>query len=485
MDLWDCEFRRRASLLRYHGIGLSVDAYSPDLLDLHRALVEAGLRPDYLELFKASAGELTRLREALPGTTFAYHAEGLWLIDPEMRSRYPWLPEIDRIARHAEILRAEWVNHECASKQFGGYAFGTYLPPLFIHAAADATAAHVVECQQRLDAWWERKALPAPLLLLELPPLTYFSFGDLSPCEFFALLAEKAPCGFVLDIGHLWTLWRYRERQRRVSLDRFVEEFLTRFPLDRVIQIHLAGLAPAHANEPDSGSPAWIDAHAAGVPDVLWDLLRRILADPRLTMLKGVALEVDTKAISVIVDEFRRLRQDAAADWLPDPARQHGIPPDLTHVRRCLQVPAPNELPELYRSFVRVVSGQEPLEHSRLVPLSDSLDRAGLHRYTTEYLPHELMIWGGDLEALFPKVWQTLRARGIGGEDFVRFWFQQSPDSQAGYDFFDMKLDRWAAFVRSVAPDLARETDEEARLLRVLHAEFNDEPKDQRDTVSA
>ena len=268
MQHCDREFYNRAARILLHGAGLSVDVFSPELVDLDSALEQAGLRPDYWEVFEASSAELTRIRRALAPTPCAYHAEGVWLIDPELVSRFPWVEQTRRMARHAENLGAAWINHECASKQFAGYSFGTYLPPLFTRAAAEVTAANAVRCQRVLDQCFESTASrPAPLLLLELPPLTYFSFGDLAPAEFFAQIAQAAPCGFVLDIGHLWTIWRYGQRNG-VSLDSFTETFLEAFPLHRVIQVHLAGLASAHpANKSDV--PLWIDAHAAPVPQVL------------------------------------------------------------------------------------------------------------------------------------------------------------------------------------------------------------------------
>ena len=118
MQQQDREFYARAARLPVHGIGLSVDVYSPDLVELCGALGQAGRTPEYLEIFKAPSAELARIRRALPGTAMAYHAEGVWLIDPEMRMRYPWIEQTRRMARHAQILGAAWVNHECASKQF-------------------------------------------------------------------------------------------------------------------------------------------------------------------------------------------------------------------------------------------------------------------------------------------------------------------------------------------------------------------------------
>src|SRR5207253_6464504 len=199
MQHCDREFYNRAACIPLHGVGLSVDVFSPELLDLDSALEQAGLRPDYWEVFEASSAELARIRRALAPTPRAYHAEGVWLIDPELVSRFPWVEQTRRMARHAENLGSAWVNHECASKQFAGYSFGTYLPPLFTRAAAELTAANAVRCQRVLNQCYESVlSRQAPLLLLEVPPLTYFSCGDLAPSKFFAEIAQAAPRGFLL-----------------------------------------------------------------------------------------------------------------------------------------------------------------------------------------------------------------------------------------------------------------------------------------------
>ena len=475
MQHCDREFYNRAARIPLHGVGLSVDIFSPELLDLDSALEQAGLRPDYWEVFEAPSAELARIRRALAPTPCAYHAEGVWLIDPELVSRFPWVEQTRRMARHAENLGAAWINHECASKQFAGYSFGTYLPPLFTRAAAEVTAANAVRCQRVLDQCFESTALrPAPLLLLELPPLTYFSFGDLAPAEFFAEIAQAAPCGFVLDIGHLWTIWRYGQRDR-VSLEFFTDTFLEAFPLHRVIQVHLAGLAsadntlPLPARRDESDVLLWIDAHGAPVPQVLWGLLDRVLAHPGLTSLKGVALEVDTKAVPLITEEFGNLRErsatvDLRTDSTSKPRPSHSPPISSSET---------GVLGELYGTYARVVSGQQTVEKSLLEPLSQNLNREGLYQYVRDYLPNELLHWGGDLEDLFPQVSRTLKERGIIQQDFVRFWFRQPYPAQDAYDFFHIKLDRWMEFIRKVAPDLAEATEREVTVLQGLHAELN------------
>ncbi len=470
-------FAARSGRIPVHGIGLSVDVFSPDLLEVHRALASAGLPPEYLEIFKAPARNLARIGLALPGVPLAYHAEGLWLADPAMHDATPWKQAVDTIARHAEAIGAWWVNHECAGKQFGGYSFGTYLPPLLTALAAQAVAANAVLAQEGLDVWFAGKGRrdSAPLLLLELPPLTYFGFGDLPVAEFFARLIEPTPCGLVLDIGHLWTHWRYRERRRFRSPEAFAADFLATFPLDRVVQIHLAGLGLQDKEDSFGQLPCWIDRHDAPVPRVLFDLLRQVLGHPGLTALKGIALEVDTKAVPVIVQEFERLLEEPACRLA---LRHAPCPAALPPVAKSDDVAwgGGRNLNELYGEYARVVSGHVSLEKSLLAPLAQGLDHEGLTRYIAGYLPHELLCWGGDLTELFPTVWKSLEQRGITAAEFIRFWFRQPRPVTDQYDFLYVKLDRWVEFVGDVAPDLLEQVRCEAGILRALHAEFNDEP---------
>lgn len=125
-------------------------------------------------------------------------------------------------------------------------------------------------------------------------------------------MTEQTACGLVLDIGHLWTVYRYTGAWRRQTVESFVAEFLDEFPMERVIEIHVAGLAE-FPTRPDSVTaadapdrPYWIDAHGAPIPALLFEMLSQVLAHPRLRSLKGVALEVDTKPIATIIEEYGR-----------------------------------------------------------------------------------------------------------------------------------------------------------------------------------
>ena len=56
-------------------------------------------------------------------------------------------------------------------------------------------------------------------------------------------MTDRAACGLVLDIGHLWTVYRYTGSWRRQRLEDFAAQFLEAFPMERVVEIHVAGLA--------------------------------------------------------------------------------------------------------------------------------------------------------------------------------------------------------------------------------------------------
>src|SRR5215210_3790287 len=97
-------FIRRLSHIPSHGLGLSVDVYSPNLFDLLEALASRGLRYGYLEIFQASQSALAEVRRRLPAELLAYHAEGLWLTQPEWGAGEEILQELAETASHLATL---------------------------------------------------------------------------------------------------------------------------------------------------------------------------------------------------------------------------------------------------------------------------------------------------------------------------------------------------------------------------------------------
>lgn len=474
MSAIEQKFLQRAALIPHHGLGLSVDVYHPDLFTLMSDLESRGLSPDYLEVFKASAQALSEVRRRVPSTLLEYHAEGLWVTQPDFPTRYPADAELAMAAEHLRTLGSWWANYEGATKQMAGYSFGTYLPPLFTRASAEVTAENIAWVQERLDRLAPRADGLGPLFLLETPPLTYFGFGDLDMAEFFRHVADQVACGIVLDIGHLWTVYRYGENYRQRSLDNFLRDFLDRFPLERVVHIHLAGLAvhdqmpslPAVGNSSNS-LPWWIDAHGAPIPAILFDMLEQVLSHSELTQIKGLALEVDTKSVPEIIDEFQVFRRRFAG-W--SAAASRWSVPGYSSCMSPLHAPRmPSEaidcrqtLPQEYLAYVQIITGSSAAE-GRLP--SRWIDRKTLAFYRCSYLPNEILRWGGELRAMFPETCVHLDHAGVSLDDFVEFWFREPRENDLPYDFFELKVKRFVAFVRESLPETAAYVEREAETL--------------------
>ncbi|MGH7257195.1 MAG: multinuclear nonheme iron-dependent oxidase, partial [Nitrospiraceae bacterium] len=276
------EFEERVNRIPIHGLGLSVDVYTPDLFDLAEVLSGRGVEVDYFEIFQASLAALRSVKLRLPDRRLAYHGEGLWVTQPEFCDEQRHRNAIAEVSAQLHALNSAWLNIECATKQMSGYSFGTYLPPLYTELGARMAAENLRQGQQLIDQDFQARDVPPPLLLVEMPPLTYFAYGAHSIPDFYERITREAACGLVLDIGHLWTVYRYTAAWRRRSLDQFTEQFLAAFPLERVVEIHVAGLgnhtaqigAPA---DDRSGIPRWIDAHGESIPAVLFDMLQQVL----------------------------------------------------------------------------------------------------------------------------------------------------------------------------------------------------------------
>ncbi len=469
------EFLRRADRIPFLGLGLSVDVYSPDVFELCEELRSREISIAYLEIFHAASEALEMVRAGLPGIPLAYHAEGLWFTQPDWETSYASQERLQATARDLRILQAHWVNQECAAKEIAGFAFGTYLPPLFTGASAEVTAYHARKAQKGFDHCdWGRQA-GSPLLLLEGPPLSYFSIGEIPYVEFFARVSAMAPCGLVLDLGHVWTVYRYTGVWRSQSLESFFEAFLERFPLERVIQIHIAGLDchPKVLNQFGSGQPLdpspWVDAHEAPIPEELFELLVWVVQNPRLINLKGIALEVDNKSISLICREVKTVMEilepvvhsrPQVSVTATELAREEGFPMrdfELSTETRQL-------LTRQYRDYVALVTGKGRSRRDIPKEWYEGMVE-GLDYYATRYLPHEIMSWGGDVRGMFPQTCQLLDQHGVSLNQFVEFWFAYSRRSESQYDFFLLKIHLFVEFLSQVLPDALSTVKDEAEFL--------------------
>lgn len=121
--------------------------------------------------------------------------------------------------------------------------------------------------------------------------------GELSDGAFVAAIAERSDCGILLDLHNAWT----NERNGRQPL----REFIAELPLERVVEVHLAG------GEALDGY--WLDAHAGLTPSELLALAAEII--PLLPNLKAITFEMMDEALATgrcdaaaLAAHFRALR---------------------------------------------------------------------------------------------------------------------------------------------------------------------------------
>jgi uncharacterized protein (UPF0276 family) len=474
------DFQRRLRKIPPQGMGLSVDVYSPDLFELVNKLRERGLHPSYLEVFKATTTALTTVRQAVPDIQLAYHGEGLWITLPDVQASPFFQQDVGEMVRQLNSIQSLWLNHECAMKQMAGYSFGTYVPPLYTRLSAEVVAANIATVQQAMDRQGRRADGTAPLFLLEMPPLTYFSAGTISVPHFFRLVTGLVPCGLVLDIGHLWTVYRYTAACRRTSLEQFVQEFLNEFPLERVVEIHVAGLACHESlGEPKGGEGLRTDRCPCRANSIiLFTMLEQVLAHSNLVSLRAVALEVDTKPIEMIVEEYaeavRRFSLLAQQTIARGTAVEQsmGLPPRPASVQDPVCQSDRQQLRDDYARYAQIISGQAPM--TGLEWQETAAEATGLARYRTSYLPHEILHWGGDLAEMFPQTCRTLAERGICLTEFVVFWFRSPRPLTHSYDFFLLKIERFFEFVTERAPEARVCVQQECDSLRLAYAQANE-----------
>lgn len=193
--------------------------------------------------------------------------------------------------RELKLLRdrigARWLSDHLCWTGVSGKNTHDLLPLPLTEEALLHTARRVRQVQDFLGA---------PLVLEN--PSTYVEFAGtgLYEWEFLSGLVDVAGCGILLDVNNVFV------SAKNHGFD--PEHYLRALPMDRVVQIHVAG-------HTDHGTHA-IDTHIGPVPDPVWDLLARAR---QLGATAPVLLEWDAEIPSFDVVHTDALRARAVLDW--------------------------------------------------------------------------------------------------------------------------------------------------------------------------
>ncbi|WP_440995221.1 MNIO family bufferin maturase [Arhodomonas sp. SL1] len=163
-----------------------------------------------------------------------------------------------RLARVVARYEPELVSEHLAWSSHGGRYLNDLLPVPYTRATLARVATHVDQVQEQLGR---------PILIEN--PSTYVRFDDdeIPETAFLTELARRTGCGLLLDVNNVLV--------SATNHDFDPWEYLARFPMAAVGEIHLAGHALDHD---DHGAPLAIDTHDRPVPEAVWALYRYALS---------------------------------------------------------------------------------------------------------------------------------------------------------------------------------------------------------------
>ena len=186
-----------------------------------------------------------------------------------------------------ETINPPWFSdHLCFSGIQGRY-FNDLMP-------LPRTWEAVAHCVQRIRAIQER--FERPFLVENISYYLDYPDSELSEVQFLGEILEQSDCGLLLDVNNLYV--NHVNRPGQGDLE--PHSFLAALPLERVVQIHVAG----HNYYPEGG----IDTHGSPVRDNVWELLDWTLSrcNPCGIMLER---DLDIPPFAELTPELRKLRQ--------------------------------------------------------------------------------------------------------------------------------------------------------------------------------
>ncbi|EYF00496.1 DUF692 domain-containing protein [Chondromyces apiculatus] len=204
---------------------------------------------------------------------------------------------VGKMQKVAAWSRARWVSDHLCFTRVPGVSIGNLTPLAFTEEAAAVAIRNTREVMAAFDV---------PFLLENISYYFRVPPSRLSEAEFIQCVIRESGCYMLLDLANV------QNNAINNGYDPFA--FLNQMPLDRVVQIHLAG-GYYHQG-------ILLDTHSHRVPTDVLDLLAHVA--PRLPNLKAVMIERDQEfpPIEELLEELDQVREVLASRWTP----LHGRP---------------------------------------------------------------------------------------------------------------------------------------------------------------
>lgn len=191
-----------------------------------------------------------------------------------------YLAELDELF---QWTRPAWFSDHLCFSSFEGNYFNDLMPL----PRTRETVRHVANRIRLI-----RDRLQRPMLIENISQYMNAPTDEMPDVDFLSAILEQADCGLLLDVNNVYV------NSQNHGFDPVA--FLGQLPLERVVQIHVAG----HHRFPEG----LVDTHGAPVIEPVWDLLRWTLERCRPC---GVMLERDTHipAFEELVAELSMIRR--------------------------------------------------------------------------------------------------------------------------------------------------------------------------------
>lgn len=172
---------------------------------------------------------------------------------------------VPRMARVSRRLEAPWTSDHLCFTKVGDRNIGQLTPIPYTRETLRTVVRNVKRVQAEMGK---------PFLLENISQYFQFQGNDFTEPEFFTEVVGQTGCGVLLDVNNL--------RNNAYNLGVKPRKYLDAFPMDAVVQLHIAGS--------DWEDGKLLDTHGAPVHEETWDLTAEVL---ELADVKAALIERD------------------------------------------------------------------------------------------------------------------------------------------------------------------------------------------------
>lgn len=199
---------------------------------------------------------------------------------------------LDKVNQVVSWTKPKFVSEHIAYTQVPGLNIGQLTPLSFNEETVEATVRNIRTVASTFDCPFAVENISYYFLV---PPTT------MTEAEFISRVVAESDCWLLLDLTNV----QNNAVNNRVNH----RDFLDHIPLERVIQIHLAG--------GDTFEGLLLDTHSHPVPPDVFDMLRYVA--PHMPNLKCVMIERDQDypPMGELLDELEHVREILISHWAP------------------------------------------------------------------------------------------------------------------------------------------------------------------------